>query len=161
MGRVLAEDIEAPVNLPPFDQSAMDGYAIKYTGNLGGINYQVAAEVKAGDHPSRALGAGEAARIFTGAVIPKGADTVVMQEVAIQENGTVKFTDDSYTTGANIRKAGVQIKAGETALTKGSVLTPGAIGLLASLGIASVKVWRLPKVSVIVTGNELQQPGNH
>lgn len=155
---VLYEDVLSPIHMPPFSQSAMDGYAIC------GINrseFRLVGEIQAGQSAERIeLNPGEAVRIFTGAMIPKNASAVVRQEDVDRSETEIKVTVDSVQQDANIRFQGEQIKKGELALPKGTVLNPGAIGFLATLGFERIKVFRKPKVKIIITGNELVAPGN-
>lgn len=153
----LAEDCYSGINMPPFDQSAMDGYAI----NEGDFSsYKVVGEIQAGDNATDiTLAPGEAVRIFTGAMVPKSATTVVKQEIIEHEGTTLSFTE-SFNTGTNIRYTGEQIKKGEIALKKGAILNPAAIGFIAMLGIQDVCVYRKPIVRILITGNELIEAGN-
>ena len=154
-GRILAEDILSPVSHPLFDQSAVDGYAIQYNDlNEHKKVLLEKGEIKAGDFPEYKIKPGETMRIFTGAAVPQGADTVVMQEFVEKNGAFIQIQDNNLKKGANIRKKGEQIKTGQLALAKGTTLNPAGIGFLASLGIYSVKVSCLPKVGIIVTGNE-------
>ena len=148
---VLAEDVKAKISMPPFNQSAMDGYAVHiHKSNT----YQLVGEVKAGDGHSYNLKAGEAVRIFTGAKVPETANAVIMQEkVNRNENEiTIETTPSHF---ENIRPLGEQIHQNEIALTKGTKLNPSSVSYLVSLGISTIKVYPKPKVSVIVTGSEL------
>lgn len=151
----LALDIYSPINLPSFRNSAMDGYALILNGRS---SFKLNKELKAGDSGKIQLKPGEATRVFTGAAIPENADTVIMQEWAQENANTVEFSKkpEKY---ANIRREGEQLKAGELVFQKGTVLNAAAIGLLAGLGITEVEVYASPKVGILVTGNELQQPG--
>ncbi len=152
-GMALAFDIYSPINMPPFRNSAMDGYAVILNGRS---SYRLNTELKAGDKIQ--LKPGEATRVFTGAAVPENADTVIMQEWAQPNSDTVEFIKKPKKY-ANIRKEGEQLKAGELVFKRGTVLNEAAIGLLAGLGISSVEVYANPKVGILVTGNELQQPG--
>lgn len=152
--RVLAADIYAPIAHPLFDQSAVDGYALRFADLATGNPLQVADQVRAGDAGERTLAQGECSRIFTGAPLPPGADTIVMQELVAREGDHVRVLDTGLRLGGNVRPAGEQIRAGALALGKGDVLNAAAIGFLASLGIQTVPVHALPRVQIIVTGDE-------
>ncbi|WP_028297382.1 gephyrin-like molybdotransferase Glp [Olivibacter sitiensis] len=156
---VLAEDVHAPLDLPQFPQSGVDGYAFLYSDLLKGKGLKIGIEVEAGSHGHQTLSPNQAARVFTGAPVPLPADTVVMQEKVEKENGFIYVRDKELSKGNALRLVGSEIKKGELALPKGSVLHAPAIGFLASLGLLSVKVYGSPKVTIIVTGNELVQPG--
>ncbi len=152
---VLAEDVYSPINMPPFRQSAMDGYAVRMENN----HYAVIGEVKTGDQQDYALERGDAIRIFTGAMVPDQADAVVKQEL-VSRNGDLIDIEGAIKLGSNIRPMGEQIKKGELALKKGTKLNPAAVGFLATLGIHHINVFSKPRISVLVTGNELVEPGN-
>lgn len=156
-GLVLAEDVVALNAVPSFDNSAMDGYAIKYS--TESTRYTVSNIIQAGETERIRVPDGHAARIFTGAPIPDGCDTVVQQEVCTVEGGVLTFDASAVTLGMHVRKAGGQNAAGEVLVQRGKVMTPGIIGLLASTGHAKVPVYPPPIVRVIVTGNELIEPG--
>ncbi len=162
LGYVLAEPLKSPINLPLFDNSAMDGYALKFSDYAGDIRqYSVRGTVSAGKtKPLEPLGKGEVYRIFTGAAIPTGADTVIMREQVVEEKNSLLIQNPSLQQGANIRKQGRHIHKGDVILEKGHRLNAGSIGFLSSLGIAKVKVFDKPKISVIVTGDELVRPGS-
>ncbi len=160
LGFVLAENIASPINTPPFDQSAMDGYAFCFADWQQGKELNLAGIVAAGDSGENKLAAGSACRIFTGAPVPPGADTVVMQEkVTVTEKG-ILILDSIIQKAANVRPQGSETKKGEVAMLASTRLTPAAIGYLANLGLTEVSVFSAPKVSVIITGKELTQPGN-
>jgi len=159
-GKVLAEDVYSPIDIPAFDQSSMDGYAFSFNDWQSNPLLEVKGEIAAGSHEVAALTAGSAVRIFTGAAVPPGADTVVMQEKIKIQNDHLVVEDGTVSQGLNIRIMGSEIKAGEMAMAKDSVLTPAAIGFLASVGIIEVLIYPNPSISIIVTGNELQVPGN-
>jgi len=158
-GYVLSKNISSPLDLPPFDQSAMDGYAIIADDYLNGKPIEVIGESSAGKSFNGKIKSGQAVRIFTGAEIPAGADVVVMQEKVSVKGNEIAIADENFRPGQNIRKRGSQIKKNELALPKGMVLNPATIGFLASMGLKSVSVYRKPNVVVIVTGNELQKAG--
>lgn len=155
LNTVLFEDVVSPINMPPFRQSAMDGYAIQFS-EVG--KYTVVDESKAGDATNYELQPTEAVRIFTGALVPDHADTVIMQE-HVERVDTFIHIQNMPSQFANIRNTGEQIKTGDLALKKGAKLNEAAIGFLACLGITTVSVYKTPKVAILVTGNELQQPG--
>ena len=157
-GRVLAENLTASIDVPPYDNSAMDGYAIN-SADLAAdkMSLEVAQRIPAGEVGSK-LGAGQAARIFTGAPIPVGADAVVMQENCEKLENAVHILQ-AVKPGANIRQAGEDIKAGSTLLSSGHRLVTQDVGILASVGLTAVKVKRKLKIALMTTGNELVQPG--
>lgn len=155
LGLVLAETITSPIHMPPFKQSSMDGYAFIHTEKS---EYKIVGEVQAGDAKNIDIKTGEAVRIFTGARVPDNADTVVMQEHTKVENNILTIQKTPNKT-ANVRPLGEQIQKGDIALEKGTVLNEATIGFLAGLGIAKLKVYRKPKVSILITGNELKTVG--
>ena len=160
-GRVLATRVSSERNLPPADNSAMDGYAVrsedlKGAGD-GGQSLPVAFEVPAGGHAPRELRAGEAARIFTGAPIPTGADAVVRQEDTKRDGDSVRILV-TPPAGEHVREEGEDIRAGECALEAGTCIGPAEIGMLASLGRSFVRVHQRPRVSMLSGGDELVEP---
>lgn len=155
IGHVLFEDILAPISMPPFQQSAMDGYAVCMH---EGSNYQLLGEIKAGDTGEAHLNPGEAIRIFTGAKVPDTANAVIMQE-KVRVHGTTIEIAYKIPMMENIRPIGEQVKKDALALKKGTALTAAGIGFLASLGITSVSVFSKPSIAIVVTGNELVAPG--
>lgn len=159
VGRVLAADVFAQTDIPAFEQSAMDGYALSFAGFKHHNNLTIHGEVPAGATKQFTLQANQAMRIFTGAPVPAGADTVVMQEKVEVKDGKLIIQDEQLRAGLNVRLIGSEIKAGELMLTKGQPLTPAAVGFLATTGVSEVLVYPTPVMSIIVTGNELQQPG--
>lgn len=156
LGHVLSEDVCSPIDMPPFRQSAMDGYALCLN---GGTSYQVIDEVKAGDNHNPKLNKGEAIRIFTGAAVPDTANAVVIQE-RVSLDGNIIHIDHDVPLNENIRPRGEQIKKGGVALNKNSFLSPAAIGYLTTLGITEVQVFKKPRITILVTGNELIVAGN-
>jgi molybdopterin molybdotransferase len=159
-GLTLAEDVYASVDIPAFPQSSMDGYAFSFNDWEKNKQLKIVGEVAAGSNEIFTLASGNAARIFTGAAVPTGADTVIMQEKIKAINGKLIIEDESIKAGNNVRPKGSEIKAGALALEKGNILSPAAIGFLAGIGIAAVQVYPNPSISIIITGNELQQPGH-
>ena len=163
LGRVLARALAATTDVPATDVSAMDGYAVGGEVRAGAV-LPVAGTVVAGDAPGFELPAGSAARIMTGATVPRGADRVVPVELAqpgrAADGGTetVVFAR-SFEAGAHIRRRGEVQRAGEPLLPAGALLTPGALSLLATHGIDPVEVHRAPRVAVVVTGDEVVAPG--
>lgn len=159
LNQVLAEVVFSPIDYPPFDQSAMDGFAVFHSDIIEQKTIDIIGEAPAGNPFKGKISEGQSVQIFTGAKIPEGADTVIIQERVSIEKGKIISDGSSLMKGANIREKGSQIKKGDIALHNRTVLNPGAIGYLAGLGIASISVFPKPKVSIIVTGNELQKPG--
>lgn len=158
-GKVLAEDIYALLDIPAYPQSSMDGYAISFHDWQKNKKLKIQGESAAGSQQNIKLLPGNAVRIFTGAPVPAGADTVVIQEKTKIENGFLIIEDDRLAEGTSVRAKGSEIKKGMMALEKGSLLTPPAIGFLAGIGATIVSAYPIPSVSIIITGNELQEPG--
>lgn len=156
----LREDIAAPVNLPMFDESAVDGYAFAFDSLKKSNHLTPVFEVKAGEYLPDIVGEGQCARIFTGAALPKGTDTIIKQEdTKIIKNSICIVHKHDIIKGDHVRYRGEQCKAGEPILPRGSMLNPAALGLLASLGITHVKASRKPRVCIVSTGNEVIEPG--
>lgn len=159
-GYVLAQDLFAPLSLPSFRQSSMDGYAIHHNDvTEPGTPLRAVGEIKAGAATPSALQRGTTHRIFTGAPVPEGATAVVMQEKTAHDGHQITFFEFPVKDGQNIRKIGQQIQAGDLALPAGTLLTPGAIGFLAGLNILTLPVFRKPRVGILITGDELVKPG--
>ncbi len=158
-GLALAADIYATIDIPAFNQSSMDGYAFSYSGWQTNKILKITGEIPAGSNKKFFISPGQAARIFTGAPVPDGTDTVVMQEKVSIVNGELLIEDEKLKSGGNVRPKGSEIKAGARALAAETVLSPAAIGFLAGIGITEVNVYPKPLVSIIVTGKELQLPG--
>ncbi|SFW59796.1 molybdopterin molybdotransferase [Sinomicrobium oceani] len=159
VGCVLAEDTYATCDIPPFNQSSMDGYAFAFNSRTKGEAMEVKGEVPAGDSGSIRAETGKAVRIFTGARVPEGTDTVVMQEKTRQQGDLLYIADEGLQPGGNVRQQGEEIRQGELALPAGTLLTPAGIGFLSGVGIREVNVHPRPSIAIIVTGNELQKPG--
>ncbi len=152
---VLSEDVFSPINMPPFRQSSMDGYAINAHTEK---TYKIVNEVKAGDGHLCSLKPGEAIRIFTGAAVPDTANTVIIQEHVTVADKTLTY-EKEVKLKDNIRKIGEQIQKGDLALKKNTKLNAAAIGFLSTLGITEIQVYKKPTIAILVTGNELIQPG--
>ena len=160
LGRVLAEDVISPVNVPGHRNSAMDGWAMRFADLQ--VNETTLTEIGtsfAGQPFGGKLGKGECVRIFTGGVVPEGADTVIMQERAAKNGKSVTFPGGQQ-RGQNVREAGEDLRAGAVALAKGRLVRPAELGLIASLGIGEVSVYRPLRVVFFSTGDELVQIGN-
>lgn len=156
LDRVLAADLISTLDLPPFDNSAMDGYAVR-TGDLGRA-LPVAGTLFAGAAPVPAPAPGTVLRIFTGAPMPGGLDLVVMQEDAVAEGGLVRLPA-GLPPGSNLRRRGEDVAVGQVALAAGRRLRPRDIGLAAALGVAGLSVYRPLRVALFSTGDELTEPG--
>lgn len=158
LGRVLAADVRSPIDVPPAANTQMDGYAVR-SADLGqpGTRLRVTQRIAAG-HVGQALGAGEAARIFTGALIPEGADAVVMQEQCVAQADTV-IVQHVPKAGEWVRPQGCDVQAGSVVLRAGHRLRPQDLGQAASVGIATLAVAPRPRVALLSTGDELTQPG--
>lgn len=156
LGCVLAEDLVSPISVPANDNSAMDGYAIRSA--EAGQALPVSQRIPAGSVGTY-LEEGTAARIFTGAEIPPGADAVVMQENCLEVPGGVSV-QGQVTAGENIRPRGQDIRQGELVLSAGKILSPQDLGLLASIGASEVSVFKPLRVAIMSTGDELVEPGS-
>ncbi len=152
---VTAETILSPINMPPFRQSNMDGFALSLHQEL---TYEIVGEIKAGDSKPIQLQPGQAVKIFTGAAVPDTAQAVIQIE-KVSVNGNQLFLQESVLPETNIRPLGSQIKKNEIALEKGTILTPAGIGFLAGLGFTAVKVYQKSTVGIVITGNELVAAG--
>ncbi|WKD25521.1 molybdopterin molybdotransferase MoeA [Pseudoalteromonas sp. KG3] len=159
LGRVLAADVVSNFNIPPYANSAMDGYACNHQ-DLNDFNQLEVVTTSLAGHPSKqALSTGQCARIMTGAMMPKGADTVIMQE-QVNRDGEYISLQAQVKAGANVRVQGEDIAAGNVVLSKGHVIQARDIGLLCAIGVPKVSVLRQLKVALISTGDELVEPGN-
>ncbi|MEO8238187.1 MAG: gephyrin-like molybdotransferase Glp [Flavobacterium sp.] len=155
LGYVLAETVYSPIAMPPFRQSAMDGYAFNFSERQ---QYDVISSSQAGDHSNIKLKDNEAIRIFTGAYVPDDADTVVMQEHVMANENSILIAKMPEQF-ANVRDKGEQIANEGIVFEANILITPAAIGFLACLGITEITVYKKPKVAILVTGNELTEPG--
>ena len=163
LGLVLAEDVTAPISLPPFDNSAMDGYAVRSVDVAGAseespVRLPVAADIPAGVEELHALQPGTVHRIMTGAPLPPGADAVV--QVELTDGGTEQVRiRGSVPPGTHLRRMGEDVTAGSVLLTAGTVLHSARLGLVAAVGLATLPVRRRPRVLILSTGSELVEPG--
>ena len=159
LGRVLGEDIVSPIDSPPFDRSAVDGYALRAEDTFQAREYnpvelRVVDEIAAGEESTARVEPGTAVKLLTGAKMPEGANAVLMQEMAEREDSIIKVLRP-VAPGQNVAFAGEDVKKGETVLRKGHILRPQDLALLKSLGFKEVKVKRKPRVGIIITGSEL------
>jgi molybdopterin molybdotransferase len=159
LGRILGEDIIAGRNIPPKDNSAMDGYALRFRDTLGASKKQpvlleVIEDIPAGAIPQKKIGRGQASRIMTGAPIPEGADSVLRMEDTEKAGKRVKIYAE-VRLKQDIRGAGEDVMAGEAVILKGNIVRPAEVGMLASLGRSFINVYQRPLVAVLATGNEL------
>ena len=159
LDRALSDDVVSPIDTPPFHQSAVDGYAFSFKDWDGKSKLEVAGEVQAGNVFTAEIKPRQAIRIFTGAPVPAGLDTVVMQEKVEVQGDQMIIKDPVLVAGANVRLQGSQTKIGDVVLKKSHRLTPASISFLASLGITEVPVFAHPHIRIIVTGKELVAPG--
>jgi molybdopterin molybdotransferase len=157
LGQVLAADITADVDSPPFPKSLRDGYAVRAADCAApDVELTVVEEVPAGKLPTRAVGAGQASRIFTGAPLPDGADAVVMQEYTQPlDGGRVRITDAPVKPRQWVYEQGTEMKAGAVVLKAGTPINPAAFGVLAGVGKTAVQAYPFPRVGIVVTGDEL------
>lgn len=158
LGAYAAETVLATVPLPGFDNSMMDGYAVRATETGAGSRLKVTGEQPAGADLALNCGCGEAIRIFTGAPMPAGADAVIMQEDVIRQEDSI-CPQEPVVVGENVRRAGADLGRGQVVLRAGQRLTPGRLGVLASQGLDAVRVHEHPQVAVLSTGDELVPPG--
>jgi len=159
LGRVIAEDVYASRDIPPLDNSAMDGYAVRSEDVEKAlqdhpVRLEVIEDLPAGFVSRKTIGKGQAIRIMTGAPIPRGGDVVVPVENTRKENGAVSILE-ALPLGENIRRAGEDVKKGERVISRGDLIRPSEVGMLASVGRASVFVYQRPSVAILCTGDEL------
>lgn len=162
MGRVLAEDVISEVDVPPFDRSAVDGYAVRAVDTFGAselkpVNLRILGLVDIGVASKLNVGKGAAIKIMTGASLPKGSDAVVMVEHTRAKGKNIAVSAP-VTPGKNVSEKGEDVKAGEVVLERGCLLRPQDVGMLASIGKTLVRVSRMPEVAILATGSELRKP---
>ncbi len=161
--RVLAEDVVAPLDIPPFNRSTVDGYAVKSEDTFGAdenrpVKLKLCGVVNVGEMPKIKVEHGTAAEIMTGAPIPEGADAVVMAEDTERKNSDI-YIYAAVAKDENVMKAGADIKRGETVVKQGQILGAREIGAIAAVGLSKVKVYKIPRVAVLSTGAEITEPG--
>ncbi len=160
LGCVLAEDVRADADSPPFDKALVDGYALRTVDlDAASASLKIGELITAGRTPTRPLAHGEAAVIMTGAPLPGGCDAVVMHERTSKRDDIVIIDQTSTRPGQNILRRGAEMRSGEVVLSEGSVLHPAKLGVLASVGRTDVLVIPRPRVSIVSTGDELVEPG--
>ncbi len=167
LGYVISKDVVSKINVPPWDNSAMDGYAVlqkdvKKASNDNIVYLNVIEEIAAGNMPKKSISLGQASRIMTGAPVPDGADAVVPFEDTDENQSKSKEKIGikiDVVDFENIRKCGEDISEGDKVITKGTEITPAVVGVLASIGYDQIQVYRKPKVGILSTGNELIEPG--
>ncbi len=162
-GRILAQPISSPLNFPYWDNSAMDGYGVRFEDVQGcssehPITLDIITEVPAGSNPNRSIQSGEACRIFTGAMLPDGVDTIIMQENTYQEGKKVMILSPPKYCGEFVRKQGSFYQAGDILLNPGISINEAEIAVLATAQCPSIQVYRRPRVAILSTGNELITP---
>ena len=154
--RILAENVKSSIDSPPFDQSAMDGYAFRFGDHDLNSYLKCTGEIITGSSSKKEVKRGTAIRVFTGSMIPKGADSVVPKENVLYEQNEITIIDRTLLKkGIHIRKKSSQIKKGKVALDRDHRITPASIGFLLSLGISKIKTIPSPKIIIIASGNEL------
>ncbi|MBR8831919.1 MAG: Molybdopterin molybdenumtransferase [Chroococcopsis gigantea SAG 12.99] len=156
--RILARSISGRSDFPYWDNSAMDGYAVRYEDVKTPTSLEIIEEIPAGKPPEKAVETGQAARIFTGSVMPDGADTVVMQENTLRENDRVSILTPPENTGQFVRKKGDYYRRGAPLLTPGIAINPQEMAILATAQVKTLDVYRRPKVAIFSTGDELISP---
>lgn len=157
LGRVLAEDIRANRDLPPYDVSAMDGFALR-SADVANVpaTLEIIEDIKAGDMPGKTVQAGQCARIMTGAPVPAGADAVIREEDTQEVAATRVQINKTVKSGNDIRPQGENMRNGDVVLNAGTEITPGVVGVLATVKAAQFAVYRRPRVAILSTGNELE-----
>jgi molybdopterin molybdotransferase len=156
LGRILGSDIVSSISMPPFDKSAMDGYALKADDDSE--SFEVVEIIAAGAAPTKTISKGQCAKIMTGAMVPDGADRVVKVEVTEEFDGFMRITD--IDPNQNICYHGENIKPGDTILKAGHLIRPPEVGIIASMGLDKVNVYQQPLVGIVTTGTEIVEPGN-
>jgi len=157
LGRVLSDDILANRDLPPFDVSAMDGFAVRSTDLAAApVIFKIVEDIRAGDMPAVTLLAGQCARIMTGAPMPPGADAVIRVEDTQEISANTVQIEVSVKSGHDVRPKGENMQSGDVVLPAGTEITPGVIGVLATVKAAQMQVYRRPRVAILSTGNELE-----
>ncbi|MBD3413545.1 MAG: hypothetical protein GF421_03820 [Candidatus Aminicenantes bacterium] len=157
LGRILAQDVISTINMPPFNKSAMDGYAL-ISGDKS-ERFEIIETIPAGKVPQKKVRKGECAKVMTGGIVPEGADRVIKTELTVEKGGFMTMTGEE--TNKNVCTAGEDIQKGDRVLDKGIRIRPQEAGVLASVGLARVKVYQKPRVGVLSTGTEIVSPGKN
>ena len=155
LDRVLGQNIFSAINMPPFDKSAMDGYAV--ASNDDSKKFEIVEVIAAGNVPQKAVGKGQCSKIMTGAMLPPGADRVIKKEVTEEKDGCMVLTGDDR--NLNICYLGEDVRPGDVVLKKGHLIRPPEVGIIASMGLSSFQVYKKPRVGIITTGSEIVSPG--
>jgi molybdopterin molybdotransferase len=155
LGRVLGQNIVSVINMPPFDKSAMDGYAV--VSNDDSKRFEIVDVIAAGKVPQKAVEKGQCSKIMTGAMLPPGADRVIKKEVTEEKDGCMVLTGDDG--NLNICYLGEDVRPGDVVLKKGHLIRPPEVGVIASMGLSSFQVYKKPRVGIITTGSEIMSPG--
>lgn len=155
LSRILAQDVFSPLDMPPFDKSAMDGYAVSSTD--GSDRFNIIETIAAGDVPKSIVGDGECAKIMTGAMLPRGADKVIKVELTSESDGIM--TPRENEGKMNVCCRGEDVTKGQKVLSKGALIRPAEVGILASMGVSTPMVFDVPRVVILTTGSEIVEPG--
>jgi len=155
LGRVLGQDVVSTISMPPFDKSAMDGYAV--TTDDDSNKFQIMEIIAAGDVPRKTIAKGQCAKIMTGAMLPPGADKVIKREMTEEKDGFMLLTGKDK--NINICYLGEDVKPGDVVLKAGCLIRPSEVGVIASMGLDTVRVYKKPRVGIITTGSEIVAPG--
>ncbi len=155
LGRILAKDVVSPIYMPPFDKSAMDGYA--FISDDDSKRFKIIEIVPAGVIPKKKITKGNCAKIMTGGMMPEGADRVIIKEVTEEKEGYMRIIGKDY--NINLCRMGEDVKPGDVVLKKGTLIRPPEVGILASMGLSRFEAFRRPVVGIVVTGSELVDPG--
>lgn len=153
--RVLAQDIVSKIEMPPFDKSAMDGFAL--SSDDRSEKYKIIETIAAGDTPAKAVKKGECAKIMTGAMLPEGADRVIKREIVTEQDGYMSIVEEEAVK--NICYKGEDLKIGDLVLKTGSLIRPQEVAIIASMGLSAVPVYKKPLVGILTTGSEIVEPG--
>jgi molybdopterin molybdotransferase len=155
LGRVLGQDIVSNISMPPFDKSAMDGYAV--ASNDDSKKFEIVEVIAAGHVPQKAVGKGQCSKIMTGAMLPPGTDRVIKKEVTREKNGCMYLTGEDE--NLNICFLGEDVRPGDMVLKAGHLIRPPEVGIIASMGLNAIQVYKKPGVGIITTGSEIVAPG--
>jgi len=156
LNRILGQDIVSKIDMPPFNKSAMDGYAFHSSDSSD--EFQIVEVISAGIVPTKKIQKGQCVKIMTGGIVPSGANRVIKKEVTVEEEGFMRIVGEDK--NFNICYQGEDVKIGDVVMKKGVIIRPQEIGVIASMGMASLKVYKRPEVGIIATGSELVEPGN-